>query len=239
MTDAKDGTARDDLITLALTARGLSAAPRTHAAYQELIAPASIYTSSAEHTRLREDMTKMSGCGLTVLGLLRLLGVDDDVLYRPYVPGRAIADLCALAKRHGALDVSPTWSQWFTAGQIYLQGPLGGGEHVGVVVGSLGVDIGVITVDGGQRTAGGFQVIRERRRALRRLISPSGAFIRATDAAGAWRPAIAVIDPEKLPRCKPLHTIGDVTAFLPPWPHDGGSVLPHPGPAELAALGET
>jgi hypothetical protein len=145
------GDARSQFAQNALDVEGLGGAPETRDDYLALIAP-------GESEAMRRDMLQMNGCALVVRGLWRQMGINHNLLNRPYRIGMAVADVVQIAKDSGA---------WRTSGEplvgdVFLIDNL---EHVGTVVerpnGSA-----VISVDGGQRDNFGNQLIRKRSRVL-------------------------------------------------------------------------
>ena len=130
-----------------------SPAGRRHA-YLDLIAP-------MDGSAKRSAMSKMSGCALTVLGLWRLYGLDDDLLWQPYDVGRAVANVVAIAKAHGAWLPPETPPE--ANDVVLIGGSSGGNEHVLSVVNVT--ENRVYSVDGGQ-VENGYQVILQCQRPL-------------------------------------------------------------------------
>lgn len=129
---------------------GLGAAPDVAADYLELVGP-------GESEAMRAAMLTMSGCGLTVRGLWRRLGMSDPRLEAPYVPGSVISDLLAMAQEAGG------WTEGLSADLdvgdvVYISEP----DHVGTVVRCDRSESGVAvtTVDGGSQDDAGRQLIR-------------------------------------------------------------------------------
>ena len=80
------------------------------------------------------DVLKQSGCGLTVMAVMRLLGIDDELLYIPYTfnPAKkrfgAIADVLSIGKKNDTFYDPPTSSDngdpGFTVGDVvHIWGP--------------------------------------------------------------------------------------------------------------------
>lgn len=65
--------------------------------YLDLIAP-------FDSPSAQKAYGKLSGCALSVLGMLRCWGLDDPELWQPYRIGRAVADVVTIARRHGAWE---------------------------------------------------------------------------------------------------------------------------------------
>ena len=135
----------------ALAAEGLGGAIENRDAYLELIGP-------NESENMRRDMLQMNGCALTVRGLWRRVGVQHELLTRPYRIGMAVADVVQVAKDSDA---------WRTTGEplvgdVFLIDNL---EHVGTVV-ERPTPSSVVSVDGGQRDGMGNQLVRRRSRVL-------------------------------------------------------------------------
>jgi hypothetical protein len=156
-------------IEIALSVVGLGATdvpPGNRQAFIDLIAP-------LENPQAAAYMVdKMSTCALTVRGLWRCYGVRHDILYKPYVVGRAVADVVSVARTHSA---------WFTNGAVIepgdvvlIGGDSSGPEHVLVCV-SVDNEDNLISVDGGQVTKEGKQVIKQ---VTRKLVKKrSGLFL--------------------------------------------------------------
>ncbi len=49
---------------------------------------------------IRSSMLNMSGCALAALATWRHIGIADDVLWGPYVTGKAVAWVVAIARKH-------------------------------------------------------------------------------------------------------------------------------------------
>jgi hypothetical protein len=111
-------------------------------AFLDLIAP--VETSST-----RSSMSRMSTCALAVLGMWRLYGIDDDVLWKPYRVGHAVTEVVEVAKHHNSWLPANTVPE---IGDVVLIGGQGGGnEHVLTVTDSSHNRI--TSVDGGQVVA--------------------------------------------------------------------------------------
>ncbi len=110
-----------------------------------------------ESDAMRSAMLTMSGCGLTVRGLWRRLGMSDPRLEAPYVPGAVISDLLAMSQE------ADGWTEGLAEGLdvgdvVYVSEP----DHVGTIV-RVDRDAGGVsatTVDGGSQDDAGRQVIR-------------------------------------------------------------------------------
>jgi hypothetical protein len=115
--------------------------PGRRQAYCDLIAP-------NDSPSAQKAYGKLSGCALSALGWLRCWGLDDAELWQPYHPGRAVADVVAIARRHGAWCGPDTIPE--LGDLVLVGGPpgFGGAEHVFCC---LGITDGVCSsVDGGQ-----------------------------------------------------------------------------------------
>jgi hypothetical protein len=149
--------ARGRMVSLALEAVGLGAADP--GPYLDLV-------GAGESDAMRTAMLTMSGCGLTVRGLWRELGMSDPRLEAPYQPGSVITNLVAMAKEAGAWNDGASGLPELAAGDvIYVSEP----DHVGTVVaverkGDGGVTM--TTVDGGSRDANGRQIVVKWDRAI-------------------------------------------------------------------------
>ncbi|HEU4412835.1 MAG TPA: hypothetical protein VFS43_46765 [Polyangiaceae bacterium] len=129
--------------------------PSALAAYAALLFP---HDAPA---RARRMAASMSSCALWALALWRLLGAEAPELDRPYVPGRAVADVVAVARRAGAWRPPSAELPAPGAGDALLVAPP---EHVAVRQGPG------LWVDGGQGP-GGRSIGRARREVER---SPAG-----------------------------------------------------------------
>lgn len=148
-----------DILTAAGEVTGLGAEdapPGRRERYLDLIA-------WGETERVRAALARCSGCALVVRGILRRIGFDDPELKARYRMGMAVADVVAIARRHGAWLPGTTP---IVAGDIVLVGGvgLGGNEHVFVVVDNDGAR--VTSVDGGQ-VVRGFQAVLRCSRPIR------------------------------------------------------------------------
>jgi hypothetical protein len=117
-----------------------------HERYLELIA-------AGESPEVAEAMSRESGCALVVRGFWRLFGIADRRLAAPYVPGKAIAWLVALARERGAwVEARPDALPGI--GDTVLVGgdPAadGGVEHVFTVLELQPDPLTIRTLDGGQ-----------------------------------------------------------------------------------------
>jgi hypothetical protein len=148
---AVKGDARALFAENALDVEGLGGAIENRDAYLALIGP-------NESDQMQRDMLQMNGCALTVRGLWRRVGVQHELLTRPYRIGMAVADVVQVAKDADA---------WRTVGEplvgdVFLIDNL---EHVGTVV-ERPTPSSIISVDGGQRDSLGNQLVRRRSRVL-------------------------------------------------------------------------
>jgi hypothetical protein len=127
-----------DLTEYASTLIGLTADPSTpwRSQYLNLIAP-------GETPQRAADMAdKMSGCALTMRGVLRRF-IAHPLLTAPYVTGHAMSDLLAIGREaHALRPVSDTP----TAGDIVI---VAAPEHTWISIGEWGIDGGQV-VDGHQ-----------------------------------------------------------------------------------------
>jgi len=145
-------------------------------AYQAIVGP-------GESARMRQDMLRMSGCGLVGACVWRCSGVRDARLAPPYKIGSAISRLEALADDAGAkvrasLELRPGVGDLMLVGRAKPVRPRdpaklpqwqrevalwrdqwGGEAHVTIVAGVCKTS--AITVNGGQRDATGQQCITE------------------------------------------------------------------------------
>lgn len=157
-----DDLKRDRVVKLVRAYEGLAYPKRE---YVELLFP------HDEPRAAKQFAAGMSSCALTVLAAWRDLGLDDPELQAPYAKriGKAVADVVAIAKRHGAwvdcVATPPSKVPLPGPGDVVLHGrnkPVGatpqqlgawkrdwgGDEHVLTVVDVRG-DV-VISIDGGQ-----------------------------------------------------------------------------------------
>lgn len=180
-------------------ARGFVGADATGAAYRELIAPSHIEFAA-------KGMLAMSGCALVVRGMWRLLGVDSEILRKPYRIGRAVSDVVEIAHAHQAWIEAPPYGDAVPGlGDVVLVGGPGHGgvEHVYVVTSIVedgGNHLTMTSVDGGQRTKTGHQCIAARAR----VWQPCGATTADTaiDVVGATtRTVRGWADVERLAAC--------------------------------------
>jgi hypothetical protein len=164
-------TMREDIVIHARGLAGLSADPAcalTRALYIDTVAP-------GETIRRANEMAKMSGCALTCArGILRRF-ILHAILEAPYRDRRAVSDLVQIAKDAGALlpmHASPQPGNMLIVGgsEEYDGGP----EHAWTALSCVadpgyepGVGYLVDGLDGGQRNAGGHQLIEVRAHELR------------------------------------------------------------------------
>jgi hypothetical protein len=109
--------------------------------------------AAGEAPGVKEAMGRESGCALVVRGFWRLFGIADRRLAAPYVPGKAVTWLVALARERGAwVEAHPDALPG--AGDSVLVGgnPTadGGVEHVFTVLELSPDPLTLRTLDGGQ-----------------------------------------------------------------------------------------
>lgn len=181
-----DSPIRERMFELANAAVGLGAARSNRADYLDLIAP-------GETAAVASSLAKASGCGLVVRGLWGRLGLDDPRLRAPYVVGSVISTIVAMA--HEAAAWRPASQLAYNIATpdvgdvVVFEAP----EHVCTVVRVVPgtpviADDSLWSVDGGQRDAGGAEVVLTRQRVLVRGPNPS---------AGA-RPILGWVDLDQL-----------------------------------------
>lgn len=155
-------TRRHEIVAFAAMLPGLGANPgdpESRARYLELVAPGESESRAAE-------MATMSGCALVCRGIWRAF-IAHPILEAPYITGRAMADLVTIAREAGALHPWP--SRIPEAGDVIIVGggaDGGGPEHAWLAL-TVDVDedaasLAASGIDGGQRDAAGFQVVKER-----------------------------------------------------------------------------
>lgn len=154
---APPGSLRDAIVSRALAMRNIGAAPATRDAYLALIAP-------GETPNMQDSMAKMSGCGLTIGGFWRDVGIQHPSLDPPYKIGTAVSRLVELGKKMGGW-VPYQKGALPSPGDMVLVGDNAGGgiEHVYTVIDAPS-ESAIVSVDGGQVDSEGFQVIREKNR---------------------------------------------------------------------------
>lgn len=184
---------RHEVVAFAAMLPGLGANPadgEARARYLELVAPGESAARAAE-------LSTMSGCALVVRGIWRAF-IAHPIMERPYVTGKAMSDLVQIAREAGALHPWP--ARIPEAGDVIIIGggaDGGGPEHAWIAL-SVSVDedaasLAASGIDGGQRDAAGFQVVKEREHVM------GQGRDRATDdgaQGGAARRVRYVIDTE-------------------------------------------
>jgi hypothetical protein len=168
------------MVSLARSVVGLGSAPSVREAYLDLIA-------AGENDAARGGMSLMSGCGLTVRGLWRRIGMRDPRLEAPYEPASVMTTIIEMAKEADGWTAAQANRPPIALGDVvYVSAP----DHVGTIVRVSERDDGaldVTTVDGGSTDAGGFQSIVE----WDRTISADGALL-SGPLAGNGRRIIGV-----------------------------------------------
>jgi hypothetical protein len=139
-------------------ATGLTANPaEDRQSYLDFVGP-------GESAAMQGSMATMSGCGLTVAGIWRAIGVVHPKLSAPYKPGEGISRLITVARSTNAWRPF-TASELPQAGDMVLVGDntaANGVEHVYTILDQVETDITLFrTVDGGQ-IENGFQIIKEK-----------------------------------------------------------------------------
>ena len=131
----------------------------------------------------RADMATRSGCGLTILGLYRCLGLSKKIAreaWKAYVPSQAFTDMLAIAGRCKVWlphDTDPMRADAVVVGinispnetpekRARLKAKWGSPAHVMLVTDVL--DGQVLSVDGGQKDPEGHQLVTVKRRPLTR-----------------------------------------------------------------------
>lgn len=145
------GDVRQKFADNALSAVGLGAAPSVRDQWLAIVAP-------NESDQMRTAMLGMNGCALLVRGLWRQMGVSHVLLENPYRVGMAVADVVQIAKDAGAWV--PGAGGQPQVGDVFL---IDGPEHVGTVI-DRPDDTTILSVDGGQRDAQGFEAVKTRQR---------------------------------------------------------------------------
>jgi len=184
---------RDKYVEAALGVVGLTAdkgQPAKRAEYLALIAP-------GENANMSSSMAHMSGCGLVVAGIWRAASVVHPLLSQPYKIGAGISRLIAIARTAAA------WRPYSkgllpSPGDMVLVGDNGKGgvEHVFTVVEVNGTEL--VSVDGGQKDAKGFQCVVKMDRLWE---GDKDAAKGASDPGGyrAKRRIVGIVDVSKLP----------------------------------------
>ncbi len=188
---------RERMFELTNEVIGLGFGRSSREAYLDLVAP-------GEAEPMRTSLGKASSCGLVVRGLWGRLGLDDPRLRAPYKVGSVLATIVDMAReadaRRGAAWEQPDAPR---VGDVLLVDIDTPRAHVATVVGVLGEgadgnERAVYSVDGGQREAGGAEVVLRRRRVL--TFDGDGiAWLAPGDAYGqATRKLSGIVDLEAL-----------------------------------------
>jgi hypothetical protein len=210
-------------VDTALAVAGISAEPNTagEKAYLDLIA-------AGEDPTMRASLVNVSGCGLVVSGIWRRIGVRAKEIEPPYKIGSAISRLFKVAEKAGAIcEFKP--GKRPEPGDVVLVGSTSAVQHVYTVIAAHLDSIGILSVDGGQRSASNAQAIRLKRRVWKDGIDRVEG---ATDPGGQkGRQVLRWIDITKLPMttdvADPEEPLPDSEEPLP----DSEKPLPEP-PAE-------
>jgi hypothetical protein len=131
-----------------------------HERYLDLIA-------AGEAPAVKEAMGRESGCALVVRGFWRLFGIADRRLAAPYVPGKAVAWLVALARERSAwVDARPEALPGVGDSVLVGGDPAadGGVEHVFTVLELVPNPLTLRTLDGGQVDEAHDQIILRKER---------------------------------------------------------------------------
>lgn len=155
---------RDRIVELARSYAGVSVSSDRYR-YLDLVGPKGI-EGAAREAFFASPRT--SGCGLTIRGLWRKMGLDHPRLMKPYVMGMGIADLVAIAREFDA------WIPNFKMGDrrplpgdaILVGGS--GQEHVATIT-EVFADDYFESCDGGQVDQLGNQCIALRHRRWRKV----------------------------------------------------------------------
>jgi hypothetical protein len=152
---------------LAISYAGVDAFSRS-ADYLDLVGP-------TETPTMRRDMLGMWGCGLVVRGLWRLMGVEHEILSKPYKNGYALADVETIARSKKDAFVKPRPGLLPGKGDVVMVclnnvPPEQCKAHVFVITSDLvaGPPVTMTSIDGGQTTGNGYQKIEARDRKWRR-----------------------------------------------------------------------
>jgi hypothetical protein len=156
---------RETMGGAALGVVGLGAARTTADAYADLIA-------AGESANARRGMLAASGCGLVVRGLWRRCGLVDPRLEAPYVVESVIATIEDMAREAGAwrsaADVVGSVYQPQEGDAFLLDAPVHVATLTRIVPSeALYIESKWFSVDGGQRDAGGAELITTRVREYR------------------------------------------------------------------------
>lgn len=177
-----DDEARAQMVAIALSYEGCSAALATRARYTGLLC-----TAPADYTdpTARTEASQQSGCARTVLGFWSDAGVASPLLQNRYVRGLAVVDVQMVARAASA------WMQGRTvidAGNAaVIDGPAG--PHVLTPLKAPDADGYFATIEGGARDSLGFECIARKRRHL-------------TPGRVDGYPIIGVVDWPALARCE-------------------------------------
>jgi hypothetical protein len=169
---------RDAAVRVARSFEGQSADPKSprYEEYLQAIAP-------GETRRRAEEMSRMSGCALTVAAVWRAIGIDHPALNAPYRDQTAVSRLYQIALAANAV-CSPYLGGLPKPGDVVLvQYP----EHVYVVVeASEGLVLGI---DGGQRDDHHFECVQAKEHVWTNLSERSrfpGGLLGMTRAINGW-----------------------------------------------------
>ena len=215
---------RKKAVDAALSVAGISAEPKTagYQAYIDLIA-------SGEDENMQKSMATVSGCGLVISGIWRRIGVCAKEIEPPYKIGSAVSRLFKIAKKAGAVREYKS-GELPGPGDVVLVGSTNEVQHVYIVIAVHMDSIGILSVDGGQRTSNNDQAIRLKRRVWKDGIDTVEG---ATDPGGhQGRRVVRWIDVTKLPMTgavepkeplpEPKEPLPDAPADKRSWP----SILP-------------
>ncbi len=146
---------RDQMVEIALSFEGCSAAPATRQRYCDLLCTS---PDDFADPRSRSEAAVQSGCARARLGFEFDAGLREDVLLRRYRTGYAVADVEMIARHRNAWR-PPTWPIGRGDG-VTILGPAG--AHVLTAIGLVG-DV-LTSIDGGQRDPQHFEAILRRKR---------------------------------------------------------------------------
>lgn len=173
---ASAGDSRDQMVAIATSFEGCSAAPATRQRYCDLLCTS---PDDFANPQARSDAEVQSGCSRTRLGFEFNAGERDPLLLNKYRDGYAVADFETTAKNAKAWR--PPSFRPDRGDGILWNGPAG--LHILTCIAWDG-DV-LVSIDGGQRDASHFEAILRRRRTY------------ATTATGATLdgyPIVGVVD---------------------------------------------